>query len=39
VKIPLTNLKPDYLGQAQGFANKPADSLDAGHTATEGTST
>jgi hypothetical protein len=39
VKIPPTNLKPDYLGQAQGFATKLADSLDAGHTAMEGTST
>jgi len=36
---PPTNLKPDYLGQAQGFANKLADSLDAGHAAREGTST
>ena len=39
VKIPPTNLKPDFLGQAQGFAHKLADSLDAGHTAREGTST
>jgi hypothetical protein len=38
VKIPPTNLKPDYLGQAQGFASKLADSLDAGHTAREGMS-
>ena len=29
VKIPPTNLKPDFAGQAQGFANKLADSLDA----------
>jgi hypothetical protein len=27
VKIPPTNLKPDYLGQAQAFANRLADSL------------
>jgi hypothetical protein len=39
VKIPPTNLKPDFLGQAQGFASKLADSLDAGHTAMEGMST
>jgi hypothetical protein len=38
VKIPPTNLKPDFLGQAQGFASKLADSLDAGHTAMEGMS-
>jgi hypothetical protein len=39
VKIPPANLKPGYLGQAQVFANKLTDSLDAGHTAMEGTST
>ena len=27
VKIPPTNLQPDYLGQAQAFANRMADSL------------
>jgi menaquinone-dependent protoporphyrinogen IX oxidase len=27
VKIPPTNLKPDYLGRAQAFANRLADSL------------
>ena len=32
VKIPPTNLKPDFLGQAQVFANKLADGLDSGHT-------
>ena len=32
VKIPPTNLKPDFLGQAQGFANKLADSLDGDTT-------
>jgi len=32
VEIPPTNLKPDFLGQAQGFANKLADSLDGGRT-------
>ena len=30
VKIPPTNLKPDFLGQAQAFANKLADSLNGG---------
>jgi hypothetical protein len=39
VKIPPTNLKPGYLGPAQGFATKLADSLHAGHAAMEGTST
>jgi hypothetical protein len=39
VKIPPTNLKPGYLGQAQGFATKLADSLHAGHAAMGGTST
>ena len=32
VKIPPTNLKPGFPGQAQGFANKLADSLDVGPT-------
>jgi hypothetical protein len=32
VKIPPTNLKPDFFGQAQAFADKLADSLDGGHT-------
>jgi hypothetical protein len=27
VKIPPTNLKPDFLGQAQVFANRLADGL------------
>ncbi len=36
VKIPPTNLKPDFTGQARAFANKLADSLDAGRTTTEG---
>ena len=39
VKIPPTNLKPDFLGQAQAFAHKLADGLDADRTATEGMST
>ena len=30
VKVPPTNLKPDFLGQAQAFANKLADSLEGG---------
>jgi len=33
VKIPPTNLTPDFAGQAQGFAAKLADSLGAGRTA------
>jgi hypothetical protein len=32
VKIPPTNLKPDFLGQAQVFANRLADGLGNGHT-------
>ena len=32
VKIPPTNLKPDFLGQAQVFANRLADGLGSGHT-------
>ncbi|MGH3418728.1 MAG: hypothetical protein ACRDOD_03905 [Streptosporangiaceae bacterium] len=32
VKIPPTNLKPDFTGQAQGFANRLGDGLGAGHT-------
>jgi hypothetical protein len=28
VKIPPTNLKPDFPGQAEAFAHKLADSLD-----------
>ena len=39
VKIPPTNLKPDYLRQAQGFANKLADSLDASSATMRGMST
>jgi hypothetical protein len=35
VKIPPTNLRPDFLGQAQVFA----DSLDGGRTTTGGMST
>ena len=38
VKIPPTNLKPDFPGQAQAFANKLADSLDGDHTTTEAAS-
>ncbi len=34
VKIPPTNLKPDFAGQAEAFANKLADSLDGGRTTT-----
>jgi hypothetical protein len=33
VKIPPTNLKPDFTGQAQAFANKLADGLGSGRTA------
>jgi hypothetical protein len=36
VKIPPTNLKPDFLGQAKGFANKLADSLTAAAPQREG---
>jgi len=32
VKIPPTNLKPDFLGQAHVFANKLADGLGTGPT-------
>ena len=32
VKIPPTNLKPDFTGQAQVFANRLADSLGSGRT-------
>ena len=32
VKIPPTNLQPDFPGQAQAFASKLADSLDVGRT-------
>jgi flavodoxin len=39
VKIPPTNLKPDFPGQAQGFANKLADSLDRSHATAGGMST
>jgi hypothetical protein len=38
VKIPPTNLKPDFPGQAQSFANKLADSLDGPRTTTGGMS-
>ena len=36
VKIPPTNLKPDFAGQAQAFANKLADGLDDDRTTTRG---
>jgi hypothetical protein len=39
VRIPPTNLKPDFLGQAQAFANKLADSLDASRVTPGGVST
>ena len=39
VKIPPTNLKPDFPRQAQAFANKLADSLDGARAAAEGIST
>ena len=39
MKIPPTNLQPDFTGQAQAFANKLADSLGAGQTTTERMST
>jgi hypothetical protein len=29
--VPPTNLKPDFLGQAQVFANRLADGLGNGH--------
>jgi hypothetical protein len=38
VKIPPTNLKPDFAGQAKGFANKLADSLDGALAAAGGMS-
>ncbi len=38
VKIPPTNLKPDFAGQAQAFANKMADSLDGALAAAGGMS-
>jgi hypothetical protein len=34
VKIPPTNLKPDFPGQAEAFAHKLADSLDGAHPQT-----
>ena len=39
VKIPPTNLQPDFPRQAQAFANKLAGSLDGGRTTMGGTST
>jgi hypothetical protein len=39
VKIPPTNLKPDFPGQARAFANKLAESLDRSHTTAGGMST
>jgi hypothetical protein len=36
VKIPPTNLKPDFAGQAQAFATRLADGLDGGRTAMDG---
>ena len=36
VKIPPTNLKPDFPGQAEAFAHKLADSLDGARTQREG---
>jgi hypothetical protein len=36
VKIPPTNLKPDFRGQAQAFANKLADSLGGGGVSSGG---
>jgi hypothetical protein len=38
VKIPPTNLKPDFAGQAEAFANKLADSLDGARTTMGGMS-
>jgi hypothetical protein len=38
VKIPPSNLKPDFPGQAQAFANKMADSLDGALAAAGGMS-
>src|SRR5947207_3745047 len=39
IKIPPTNLKPDFGDQTRAFANKLADNLGAPQTATGGTST
>jgi hypothetical protein len=39
VRIPPTNLKPDFLRQAQTFANKLADSLDGGRVTSGGVGT
>jgi hypothetical protein len=39
VKIPPTNLQPDFTGRAQAFATKLADSLDEDRTTTKGMST
>ncbi len=39
VKIPPSNLKPDFTRQAQGFANKLADSLDSDRTTARGMTT
>ncbi len=39
VKIPPTNLKPEFAAQAQAFANKLADSLTAAAPQQEGMST
>jgi len=39
MKIPPTNLQPDFAGQAQEFANKLADSLDGAPAAAGGMST
>jgi hypothetical protein len=36
--LPPTNLKPDFAGQAQAFANKLADSLDGALAAAGGMS-
>ncbi len=37
IKIPPTNLKPDFGEQARAFANQLADSLEATRTTPEGT--
>ena len=39
IKIPPTNLKPDFGDRARAFANELADSLDGGRATTGGTST
>ena len=39
IKIPPTNLKPDFTEQATAFANRLADSLDRDRTTTGGTGT